>query len=749
MELELELVVDLEDEGVGVVHVVDFGCRTLVFRILLYDVYVYIIFKFIYSGVILKMLGGTIFVKETEEERKAAHNEYKKELEKLDIVQFLRHWSMNSLSRPEDTVYRDARRSLGYAYYGKWLLSEHRRILLSNLEALSKRTKLDIDESQLDEAPNEYRRVMALVVNRLRAPCADMCVVLTLEDSDISINYAYVYLGGDGATRCVCIGWNYLSSDGEYRPFLIDYKTIIELRSAAISVWTTLEDVMNNNSAVRNKLYYLSDNRKLDLVTQRIGVQSENTYLAAVWLVCAFAHYNSIDIPSDYNALIWRNGELLERMTSEFGEAAIQYISTSVVQYRCHQPKVWKGAPAIQTIIVGQKLMPLSKVDLGEFVLNPQSPPWRELYVSQLVSDMVINHQCHAFPMFIGWFPVFGINIQLFKNADMRDMITLSDQAQQHPIPGQKITRILKSNIALNICTEYVGQPPGPTLMSDPATFKRYVFDVAWGDMCLNDKGVIHSDEHARNATLRNNPHFKLAASGKPKKVVYIAPPHTFMFDDMQYTAAIIDFSRCLLLSAMTSEDVERMIALFSLMVTDADAQNAFAKLARRRLRAAFAAFTAFDLLVHMDRISRLCGFDIHDGKSQNIPRVHPECISLAHKIYKAALKWICEPHKHGESFNAHVIHTMFESNLYRAKKSNVIVSVVLFKPITHFSLQHYETLPPLFTTSRMQKEFGASEESVPTHLVPSTSLPNKIKREYDVRKNEEAKYVGYLRSLV
>lgn len=251
----------------------------------------------------------------------------------------------------------------------------------------------------------------------------------------------------------------------------------------------------------------------------------------------------------------------------------------------------------------GQKLIPLSISEVS----NPFSiikKPWREYLISLRLSDYVLNNVSPGFAITNTWFYIKNSRKGLFDNEIQYDKLERSEIVEQISIllkraqkyaseneynkytkSNKKIIKsfvvnkfktlaekindpivyandeILMSNVALNIISEYVGRTfydmvilsqkslyynellGNPFGNFENNYFKKYMFEICYNILCLNQKGgIIHGDLHLNNVTGKPS---KYNVDYTNLKTLYIIDNENYyLMPNNNYNICIIDFSR-------------------------------------------------------------------------------------------------------------------------------------------------------------------------------------------------------------
>lgn len=265
-----------------------------------------------------------------------------------------------------------------------------------------------------------------------------------------------------------------------------------------------------------------------------------------------------------------------------------------------------RGKEDVFTVQCGQKLVPMFTREAMQ-ALDYNLAAWRELAVTRLVGDLVLNFVAPGFALYNQWTYVEGADSALFENAAMeeryargsaveaatrslREARRLLGDAEQNYHTEELSARVyesleyaqsylLMSPVALAHTMEDVGWslrslagyvrhaptqwPAAVDAFADPDTAARHLFELAYAAHCLHTKaGVAHTDLHGNNMTFYMwglADEAKTGPSGAEiftpyyddPVVAYVAGPRgeadTYIFPAAGDSACIIDYSRCIL----------------------------------------------------------------------------------------------------------------------------------------------------------------------------------------------------------
>jgi hypothetical protein len=252
----------------------------------------------------------------------------------------------------------------------------------------------------------------------------------------------------------------------------------------------------------------------------------------------------------------------------------------------------------VRRIRCGQKSFPLTAVELAN-VNDITYDVWREIYLTGLCSNLVVNAASPALPMIGNWWLVPGTDIDFFDNPFMRrkhldsDLVKeimkqvreISEDNLGSPKKGFKDAQAQKtaatldegliraedaavlSGYTLVLIMQYVGltfkdifmtamRPPVRLLEAEHlkqrepfenlALFKDRVFELFYALRAMNEQWIIHSDLHANNWCL--NMHVGSIPHRAPQEyALFIVEEDAYRMDRPHYTSFLIDFSRAII----------------------------------------------------------------------------------------------------------------------------------------------------------------------------------------------------------
>lgn len=412
--------------------------------------------------------------------------------------------------------------------------------------------------------------------------------------------YAYAYWPhkddrGSEMPEYICLSSTFDSRDGEYRHRFIWYRQFLEGYEKLVSLMAPLERMLMEaigDGELELDLYFFASSENQSAAadysnSSRLGIKA----LAAVLAIDALRAYD---------------GTLQNHASREYAA------TMSVLYRRCRGCfSSWDVGTRKRLAVFstgeinqpnraqcGQKLIPLTIREALQ-VNDINFAPWREIWISQRATDLIVNGIAPMFPIFNNWTYLAGVDRQLFENKAMHERYDRSAQAEavseslrqaRSAIEasagsdyrmGQLDAHVWKSleyaqdfvlltDLAMCTTGEYVGitvrSLPEIVLRSNnvdsiylrvyehPALQARYLFDLCYGAHALHTRvGAVHADLHLNNMTIREI----IPLSGESlarapnHSIAYISGPRgeadTYVFPHDGLFACLIDFSRAII----------------------------------------------------------------------------------------------------------------------------------------------------------------------------------------------------------
>lgn len=430
--------------------------------------------------------------------------------------------------------------------------------------------------------------------------------------------YAYAYWPRQaGAKRVseepeyICLSPTFESRDGEYRHRFIWFKQFWEGYEANASLLSKVEErlleLIREDEIGIDLIFFPGDESGQKAVRNAAVTYADGARLGLKALVAIMA----TEAPQIRNQTMQRHStpeyvavmEILHSKCRDlFGEVSVSDPRFAVF--------VAGKAGQFTRTQCGQKLMPLTvreSIQVGDV----HFAPWRETWVAQRATDLVVNGVAPMFPIYGNWAYLDGVDRSLFENRAMHHRYDQSLKAEgvaeslrqarvqaaragadsdyrmgqldAHIYESLEYAQdfVLLTDLAMCATSEYVGitmwsvpeiarrashaSPAYLRAYSEPAVQARYLFDLCYGAHALHSRlGVVHSDLHVNNMTLHELGN-QYSSSIAEKNTVSYQPRFTnpviayalagdeageaatYVFPHDGWFATLIDFSRAIL----------------------------------------------------------------------------------------------------------------------------------------------------------------------------------------------------------
>lgn len=514
---------------------------------------------------------------------------------------------MNPYLYEEETLERiRAKEVLNYYY------DEYRRML--NFDVIENRRMRDYFKSLDLRVWSHLNRftlnvqIMKITYIFKKTGLITVCYKATLHGT--SAIYAFMYLECQGTKvrpAYVCTGPAFRSQDGEYRSRLITWRQYEQLlqfykKELAEVEPTVISKLTDGSLSFQTDLYYPSNchanRRKVeDLInTLRTPI---NFYMLC-WLVDYHNIYHKIaenHINPAYQYIFSQKDDLpvFKKLYNR-----LKYDGFSMLINRISSAHLNVALPDYNLIPLGcgQKIFPVTAIEAIRMD-DINFDVWREIYITDLASNLVLNLISPCFPFINNWFYIQNAHAGLFDNYAMHEKFAHSEIATdiseqlrkidklnyidrdptKQPISSKFYTLsrhvhkamvyadsdIKLSDLAICVTGEYVGRTLRdlPTLIANKQTvpgleltftdhkiFRKHIFEFIYSFYCMNTKiGIIHGDLHMNNVTI-SWLYNMFSHEGK----LYVADPHIayilgqdiYVFKHYGTFSTVIDFSRAI-----------------------------------------------------------------------------------------------------------------------------------------------------------------------------------------------------------
>lgn len=387
--------------------------------------------------------------------------------------------------------------------------------------------------------------------------------------------YAYVYGSSTDNIpldiKYVCLGGTYQSQDGEYRNGLIMWRQYLILAEHYADIIKVIEDhivskLTSGQLQIQADIYYPHNTHNQSSIEEYINTSR----LAINMLVFCWLRDHS---KKSQNHLLPNYTDMISSLVDS--PITIDNIGgiSDHISYFCVSPD-----EKHLHLQVGQKVMPLTYIEaLSTNDINCDI--WKEIYVNNIASNLVINLISPSFSVINNWFYIQSAHAGLFDNLSMHDKYqysevsdtistSLKEANKYNYVDNQYINdKFLKvshhiaktlhyidsdirlTDLAICVTSEHVGLTLRDAINDDTITIK-YLFEYMYALLCMHSKlGVMHCDLHMNNMTIHkfydheaHKEYLKM-----PPKIVYVIGEHVYVFDHNGCYASIIDFSRSLM----------------------------------------------------------------------------------------------------------------------------------------------------------------------------------------------------------
>lgn len=407
---------------------------------------------------------------------------------------------------------------------------------------------------------------------------------------------------GEDFPEYVCLGGTYVSQDGEYRKNLTWWKTFQETYAEESLTEDALPLELRPQEQIERRTHAMIGEGDLSLKlfvfsrapgeTQRLSTRCDELRLLVKLFVAQMICGADSLMPPHTQPMYTAAMEAPRKfMTEALDLIEKQPDPTSEDRVLAHRlgvelrKKFLCGARFSRLSCSGQKLIPLMRAEATQ-PGNTRYPGWREIWVAQRVSDLVINGRAGGFPLFNQWSIVGKVDEHMFDNDAMRRHFRTSEAAtaaleqlalaRRLALEGSDrgfasrledldlailrgashAEQLILAPFALVSIVQHVGHTMGslphmprmyPGVQGDK--FETVLFDLLYNCLVMHSVG-IHADLHYHNMTLSNR-WGRQAYNPDHTCAVFVAGPNgekdTFVVPTHGSTGCIIDFSRVII----------------------------------------------------------------------------------------------------------------------------------------------------------------------------------------------------------
>lgn len=390
-----------------------------------------------------------------------------------------------------------------------------------------------------------------------------------------------------GPPEYVCASSTYESQDGEYRPLFMRYSDFVEICEQLGPVLAKYEE------AVLERISDGGLTTGLRVVPKDPGGEITRTADELRLAVLVLALCLARDLPRAAHLDPHTNHAYLRLLAR-----AAEWPSLSGAEGVGEPPSL---VVCINPFGYGQKMVPMTlRETMQPFDCNLSV--WRELLITQLASDMLMNFITPSAAMYNQWTYIEDASRGVFENRAMLERFARSEtseavmnhlRAARHEIASSQMSNyhmneldahvyesleyaqsnLILSDISILHTMEDVGKTfgslakairDGDTRISGAVatidSAAKLVFELVYGAHCLHTKlGVAHTDMHSNNYTVYPSGRMRPDASAKfpnpgpyytNPMAMYVAGPRgeadSYMFPVNGVTGCIIDYSRAI-----------------------------------------------------------------------------------------------------------------------------------------------------------------------------------------------------------
>ena len=371
--------------------------------------------------------------------------------------------------------------------------------------------------------------------------------------------YGYLFSSCTGEHLYVCSSPTFNSADGEYRHRVIPYKQAEDTYSKNIEVFKYLEDKIISDMEL-GKIEFSCDifySKDMTISNSKYKDSVNSSRLAIkLFIFCWICDFHTIHnkvaenhINPAYQYVIYDKEyvKIYDKLMKDIGFDAYSIIVDNISDY--YENILTEKTIARARLQCGQKLMPLTYRETSN-IGDINFAAWRELYIGNICTNLVINGICPNFPFIGDWFFIQNSKVDLYDNNSMHEKYEHSEIAKnisEQLISANKYnykniknklfingkfrtlsnkisksiiyndSHIRRTDISICIFSEYVGRtirdlpilslfediPEYTSIFKNDDIFAKHMFEFIYGFYCMNSKiNILHGDVHLNNATI-------------------------------------------------------------------------------------------------------------------------------------------------------------------------------------------------------------------------------------------------------
>jgi len=414
------------------------------------------------------------------------------------------------------------------------------------------------------------------------------------------------------------------SADGEYRHRFIAVSQLISLSQRCINIFGDIEkhilkQMQDGDVSIEAEYLLPKYLETPDKILKKIKAEIDKLRLPILCYVAGFIKdfERFINGRSENHICDGYQKAMFHHNDEVFYEKILKY--KEEIEHTLLLLSRFKKNPEQKTLVleIGQKFIPLTIHDVEE-TNNIGLTPWREIYINNLLSNVVINGISPTFPIFNDWFFIQGNSFGFWDNKVSQIKLDHSEIASEvvkklekartgtyviDPINKQEIylsynmeglseaieipmdyaeQEIILADMILCTLNEHVGRTMadmpkllyygdyerdiGP-IFKHIDVFSKYVFEFIDGLLAMNSAGVVHGDLHLNNFTLFvKRPIDPERINPKLVHIIYNVIENNYIFPHFGFNSCFIDFSRAFINRERLSQDFDenQVIAIMS-----------------------------------------------------------------------------------------------------------------------------------------------------------------------------------------
>lgn len=443
-----------------------------------------------------------------------------------------------------------------------------------------------------------------------------VCFKLTLNAT--SCIYAFLYASNEINKKSrknniknifVCTGPTFRSQDGEYRGRVIQWEQFTALFEKYADIFSLVEQSVLSKLESGELTFQTDFFYPMNVSNTKQFEESINTLRLPIkfYILCWMHDFYNIHFKiaenhmnPAYQYIFYQEDDLpiFNKIMKKLTQSQIYSLQVRIANH--YSADIDRPDYNILDVSCGQKIFPLTSIEAVK-TDDINFNVWREIYIANMMSNLVLNIISPSFPFINNWFYIQHSHAGLFDNLAMHDKYAHSDIAagvsaqlknidkynyvsgdrKKEAVSG-KFYRLSKSihksiiyadsdikltDLSVCVTSEYVGR----TLRDIPAiimakqnlygldlvftnfhTFSKHMFEFCYAFYCMNSKsGILHGDLHMNNASI-SRLYLMVSLDGTQ----YVKNPHivfsidnsiAFVFPHNGLFSMILDFSRAII----------------------------------------------------------------------------------------------------------------------------------------------------------------------------------------------------------